>query len=428
MNSEMLLEMIGEIDINEVRTARPPKSHRRRGSGFVWAGIAAAAALAAALVFAVPKSPGRDGFTTERIAELENLTDVYDGTLLAENLVAAGAELSDIRLEHREDLDVTDASGWRRLTLTARRGEEKLEMTCTFDVPGDFRLPGEPDKTIEYSGVTVWLYISGEGRENTPCSCRVMFIRDGVVYDMELRVRSEDDLETVYGCLDMVLDDGEDGTAGKAQDGTGSGAGPTNTDGTEKTDGTTASDPAVAVPSLKAVLAGEKSFLYTDSDGNPIETLTIDAVGEVMTPGGAERFEGTGFTVVDMDGDGTNEAVVHVCRKDGDDGDGCFVVLRYNGGEVNGYMFYARAFYDLKGDGTFCSSDGAANELYRRLEFEGRRCVVRTVVVRDTSYHQTLVYEAGSPEEYDEAVRRQNAKPAAEWFALTEENIGEKLG
>ena len=748
MNPEMLLEAIGEIDLMEVRTARPEKTRKRLGQRLAWAGAAAAAVLAAVLILPRFLAPG--GVTTERIEDMSTVTDAYGGTLLAENLLAAGAELSDIELQHREDRDVTDASGWKSLSFTARRGEERLEMTCTFGVPENYGLPGLPDETLEYAGVTVWLFLSqAEDGAAYPWSCRTIFICEGVVYDMELGVRAEDDLATVNAYLEMVLGaegpdagafhpledlmgfadyrvtvdadpdggstwhfwldltgwpmcvaeaigpGGEPDVYGVDLDGDGrdelvannvsvtgeetvsvyryrdgqfyvgwidesfydkvgftdrEGGGAVNArydpeknvfqveyapagqttvravtfsgaerlifrryaaaeadhfaprplsydelehtdkkpletlfwyedyrvgiehtaqqdiwhfflgiqclaeaearpggtpevfsaqlngdepgmpdlvvnrpDGTVKVyadldhdikeltlrgdvleaalahapggsgtvtarfdpatgkftltvlgrgqetpvytesfgfdadkfsavsaahrlygqpetftvgpasgqTGDSRVDPAKAMDALRRVLTGEADFQSTREDGEPIARLTLDTVGEVMTPGGAELFEARDFAVVDMDGDGVEEAILRLYKKVGDEYDVsydvCSVVLHYTGGDVNGYMIYARGFQELQVDGVFYSSGGAGTYSFCKLEFSGARCLTHVIVGVDAFDGNTLIYGAQSPEDYDAIVEAMSGVPYAEWYPLTAENIEIKL-
>ena len=745
MDPEILLEAIGEIDLVEVRGARPEKTRKGTGRRFAWAGAAAAAVLAAALI--LPRFLAPRGFTTERIEDLSTVTDAYQGTLLAENLLAAGAELSDIELQHLPDRDVADASGWKSLSFTAERGEERLEMTCTFGVPENYALPGLPDETLEYAGVTVWLFISEtEGRADTPYTCRTVFICEGVVYEMELGMRSADDLATVRASLEMVLGvegtavgafhpledlmgfddyrvtvdaqpgeastwhfwldlsgwpmcaaeatgpDGEPQVYGVDLDGDGrdelvannkSAAGaetvsvyrysdgqfyvgwideslyggadaagregeravsarfdaernvfevdytpagqsavrtvtfsgtehllfrrfaaaegdhfaprPLSYDELEHTDrkpvetvfwyedyrvgiehtaeqdiwhfftgiqclaeaearpggtpevfsaqlnggetdmpdlvvnrpdgtvkvyadldddikeltlredvleaalahapggsgsvtarfdpetnrftitvagrgqetpvytesfdfdvekfsavpaahrlygqpetftvgpasgqtGDSPIDPAEAVDALRRVLTGEADFQNTREDGEPIARLNLDTVGEVMTPGGAEWFEAREFAVVDMDGDGVKEAILRLYKKTGDEYDMCSVVLHYTGGDVKGYMIYARGFQDLQTDGVFYSSGGTGTYSFCRLEFSGARCITHVVVGVDNYDGSTLISGAQSPEELDAILEAMSAVPEAEWYPLTDENIEKQLG
>ncbi len=739
MDPEILLEAIGEIDLAEVRDAWPERARKGTGRRLAWAGAAAAAVLAAALI--LPRFLAPRGFTTERIEDLSTVTDVYEGTLLAENLLAAGAELSDIRLQHLQDRDVADASGWKSLSFTARRGEERLEMTCTFGVPENYGLPGLPDETLEYAGVTVWLFISEtEGQTGAPYTCRTIFICEGVVYDMELGMRSEDDLASVCASLEMVLGvegtaagvfhpledlmgfddyrvtvdaqpgeastwhfwldlsgwpmcaaeaagpDGEPQVYGVDLDGDGrdelvannkdmagaetvsvyryadgkfyvgridesfynevgftdrgrirarydpernvfqveyAPAGqsartvtftgtehllfrryaaaeadhfaprPLSYDELEHTDskpvetvfwyedyrvgiehtaeqdiwhfftgiqclaeaearpggtpevfsvqlngdetgmpdlvvnrpdgtvkvyadldqdikeltlredvleaalahasggsvtarfdpaanrftltvtgrgqetpaytesfgfdaekfsavsaahrlygqpetftvgpasgqtGDSPIDPAEAADALRRVLTGEADFQNTREDGEPIARLTLDTVGEVMTPGGAAWFEARDFAVVDMDGDGVEEAILRLYKKTGDEYDVCSVVLHYTGGDVNGYMIYARGFQDLQTDGVFYSSGGAGTYSFCRLEFAGARCLTHVIVGVDAFDGNTLISGAQSQEEYDAILDAMTGAPYAEWYPLTAENIEKQLG
>lgn len=761
--NDRLLDAFGQIDGEMVIEAGMAGGDGRKRAVF---GVLAAALGAAAMVCLLLLGRGGgdaagDGLTTQGLDSIEELENIFEGTLLTDNLAAAGAEISDIRLEYLESRNITDASGWKKLTFTAQRGAEKMEMICTFNVPEDFSLPGEPTKTVEYCGTTVWLYIrpegGGEGVEEY--NCRALFFRDGVVYDMGFLIYETDSLDMVYEYLDMILDtsdepekggvtdalhpleslmgftdyrvtadatpigatwhfwltvdgvetcvaetfgpngsfgvysvdldgDGRDelvandmyegdgvrevrvfryadgdfyvgwidrdhykelgfkdldwvhsvsewydpaenvfvveNTPGSGEDDrtvTISGTehlifrrfanGPygehfdpvpltydemehtdarpvdsvfgytdyrigiehvekdgfwteydvwhfwaevdgeltcladvkvdgkapelysadidgdgipeliTNTFGYKVTVYRRASDetrelkesfefreelktrapegflrelydpeqnafvitvedyegeakilytetqtgldfmyeagnrhvrhckpqyvtltkagaerdepedigdlePDGSAAAIRAVLAGEEDFMYTKRDGGYIETLNVGRIGETLTPGGTEWFEAAEFAPVDMDGDGTIEAVVRVCREDSGDEYGS-VVLRYYAGQVYGYLFYAREFNSLKRDGTFESSWSAANEMLRRLEFDGVCCIDHTVIGTDISYDQRLYYQAGSAGEYEEIWREQREKPDALWYELTDEDIASAL-
>ncbi len=207
MNVETLLEAIGDIDGWAVRAAKEERAKSRKWVG--WTALAASLGAAAILgaVFLpwhqekVPSGALRED-TIESMAEL---TELYDGTLLAENLADAGADISGIRLLHREDTDISDTSGWKTLAFTANLDGEPVNMSCAFDAPEDINLPGEPTRTVEYNGVEVYLYIEEftEWDERYKYTCEAIFIYEGVRYDMSFRLREPNE---IYDFLDMVMD------------------------------------------------------------------------------------------------------------------------------------------------------------------------------------------------------------------------------
>ena len=74
----------------------------------------------------------------------------------------------------------------------------------------------------------------------------------------------------------------------------------------------------------------------------------------------------TGFTIVDMDGDGENEIVLSISTGSIDEG---FEVLHYQDGIVYGYHFWYRALEDLKEDGKFIGKGGDFDASKQRFKF-----------------------------------------------------------
>ncbi len=323
MNSEILLEAIGEMDLWLVRAARPPKKRRKNRRllrlALPAAALAALAALAAVLLLIVPERADR-GFVTEAVEDLSGIADSWGGTLLAENLLAAGADISDIRLEHREGTDIADASGWRSLAFTVERGGDSMEMTCIFGVPEGFRLPEDPTETVEYGGVTVWLYItSSENSEGgTLWSCRTVFAADGVAYDMDFRVAGPEDRETVYRNLDMILGVGKGGEGFRPLDNL---MGFTDYRVTADTDGERGS---------------VWHFWVTVGGAETCVAEVRGAEGEICIYG------------ADLDGDGRDEAVANNVSSDGTE---AVAVYRYDGesfwvGQIDGRYLDEAGFAD----------------------------------------------------------------------------------
>lgn len=206
MNVEMLLEAIGDIDGWAIRAANENRKKSRKWVG--WASLAAslgaAAILGAAFLPWHHENIPSGAFREEAIGSIEELTELYGGTLLVENLADAGADFSGIRLLHRENTDISDTSGWDTLAFTANLDGERVNMSCAFNAPEDITLPGEPTEVAEYNGVEVYLYIEefAEWDEKYKYTCEAIFSYEGVRYDMSFRLREQDEL---YDFLDMVM-------------------------------------------------------------------------------------------------------------------------------------------------------------------------------------------------------------------------------
>ena len=79
------------------------------------------------------------------------------------------------------------------------------------------------------------------------------------------------------------------------------------------------------------------------------------------------------YTFVDLDQDGSKELAVR-CTTDY----GLYIILRYNAADatVYGYSIGTRAFIEVKTDGRFLGSSGAAFNYISRAEFDGTKMVV----------------------------------------------------
>ena len=83
------------------------------------------------------------------------------------------------------------------------------------------------------------------------------------------------------------------------------------------------------------------------------------------------------YSFVDMDRNGVRELVVLSTKMD------FFLVLRYNGGQVTGYMVPYRGLMHLRTDGRFWSSGGAALSVIGRMSFDGPDYTVTELAYRD---------------------------------------------
>lgn len=206
MNVEMLLEAIGDIDGWAIRAANENQKKAKKWVG--WTAMAAslgAAAILCAVFLPRHQEDILSGTLREdAIGSIEELMELYGGTLLVENLADAGADFSGIRLLHRENTDISDISGWDTLAFTANLDGEPVNMSCAFNAPEDITLPGEPTRVMEYNGVEVYLYIEefAEWDEKYKYTCEAIFSYESVRYDMSVRLR---DLEDIYDFLAMTM-------------------------------------------------------------------------------------------------------------------------------------------------------------------------------------------------------------------------------
>lgn len=211
-STEKLLDAIGRIDGEAVLAAGEMRGRNRGRAiwGALAAGLGVAAVLGAVFLPGHQEKVPSGALREDTIGSMEELTELYGGTLLAENLADAGADISAIRLTRREDTDISDISGWKTLAFTADLDGEPVNMSCAFDAPEDIALPWEPTRTVEYSGVEVYLHIEEftEWEERYKYTCEAIFSYEGVRYDMSFRLREPDEL---YDFLDMVMAASHDG-------------------------------------------------------------------------------------------------------------------------------------------------------------------------------------------------------------------------
>lgn len=152
----------------------------------------------------------------------------------------------------------------------------------------------------------------------------------------------------------------------------------------------------------KAILLGDGEFVNIDiMDHN--RKLTLENIGEAVTDDDSIKVEATQFAIVDLDGNGDNEIVLWL-QINGVSDYG-FEVLYYHDEEVYGFTLTYRQFLELKTDGTFLVSEGAANTSVCKLRLSAG------------GYEMEEIFGSGSQEE----------KTNVEWYDLTEDNVEEQL-
>ena len=176
---------------------------------------------------------------------------------------------------------------------------------------------------------------------------------------------------------------------------------------------------------LKRVLLGDAEFTYVNN-GN-IETMNITDVPSIFDPDDS-YMKIWDFSVVDLDGDGGEEAILFVVGVAGDMGGK--MILHQIGDEVYGYKSDNRTLVELKTDGTFEFSDptGVVEGGFGSItDFSEHGYTIDKISYGTGTYEgwSTFVvdHQSATEEEYFDAAAIQNEKSDAEWYDFTEENI-----
>lgn len=131
----------------------------------------------------------------------------------------------------------------------------------------------------------------------------------------------------------------------------------------------------------KAILLGEGDFINVDHKDED-RRLNLENIKEVVSDEDWVTAKITKFTIVDLDGNGENELVLWI-QANGHLDYG-FEILFYKDQEVYGFTRVYRGFMDLKTDGTFTYSGGAAHSGVARLQFTERGYTIEDVPDSDS--------------------------------------------
>lgn len=189
--------------------------------------------------------------------------------------------------------------------------------------------------------------------------------------------------------------------------------------------------PLSPAESYKAILLEDGEFISTDLQNRKLKLKDIKEA--VMDEEDVAMAAGE-FAVVDLDGDGAQEIVLWL--KINGISDYGFAVLRYHEGDVYGYTLPYRGFMELKEDGTFLFSGGAADSGIGQLNFSEKEYIVDELYYSSSEYDfenglltvQFFLKGAFCTEEkYEDGMKRQEEKPDAVWYELTADNVNNVL-
>lgn len=175
----------------------------------------------------------------------------------------------------------------------------------------------------------------------------------------------------------------------------------------------------------KSVLHNKTHFFSTDSK----KDLYISQLNQAISDDSSVKAKATKFAVVDLDNNDTPEIVLWLSVNNNEYFG--FEVLSYRNEVVYGYTIPYRAFMDLKSDGTFSFSSGAADNGFGTITFSGKGYNINNISYSKSSYdssnNQVISYfvnqEVSSEEDFLKAINEQSEKPGVTWYDFTDDNI-----
>lgn len=194
MNSKDLYNAIGKIedDILEQSETAKKKSGRLK-----W-GVMAACLCLTIGAFLLLRGPQVE--VTE-IGSLEEITLASGGNLVAERLMASGAQTANVCLSYRKGGDVSDPTTWNTLSITGDYHGQDFTLNCDYSSKENRKELAGAYAMIQYGDVEAAIYREEDGGSNL-FLYRAEFILDGIAYNLSIH---SDDPEDIYTYLDIVL-------------------------------------------------------------------------------------------------------------------------------------------------------------------------------------------------------------------------------
>jgi hypothetical protein len=173
----------------------------------------------------------------------------------------------------------------------------------------------------------------------------------------------------------------------------------------------------------KSVLLNDIPFFSDNRE------LFISEISRVVSEDSSVKAKATKFALIDLDKDGALEIILWLVVNDNDDFG--FEILRRKDDKVLGYTLWYRAFMELKEDGTFSFSGGAADFGYGTIAFTEDGYEVNKISYSESSFdsdnNQTVSYfvnqKKASNEDFLAAIDEQSNKKDVVWYDFSEENI-----
>lgn len=175
----------------------------------------------------------------------------------------------------------------------------------------------------------------------------------------------------------------------------------------------------------QSVLQNKAEFFSTDANKN----LNISQLNQAVSDDSGVTAKAAKLAMVDLENDGTPEVILWLVVNNNDYYG--FEVLRYQDGVVYGYTLPYRAFMDLKADGTFSFSSGAADYGFGTVKFTEKGYSVEKISYCESGYdsnnNQSISYfvdhESAAENDFLSAINKQSEKTGVTWYDFTDDNI-----
>lgn len=189
-------------------------------------------------------------------------------------------------------------------------------------------------------------------------------------------------------------------------------------------------EPAIAEPTSEplqnlaaaelftAVLKNEREIPFSELGAHGQTDLNTPKTGTIseLQYGYENHYDIANFAVVDLDGNTIPEVILEVEEYFG------YIILSYQDGRIIGNAKPYRGFGDLKKEGLFYSSSGAAYGQINRLYFLGENW--ESDILAEHNGMQYFVKDIIAEEKaWKKAYDEFDKKESAEWYAFTPENI-----
>ena len=181
--------------------------------------------------------------------------------------------------------------------------------------------------------------------------------------------------------------------------------------------------------SYQSVLQNKTEFFSTDAKKN----LYVDQLNQAVSDDSSVTVKVIKFAIVDLEKDGTSEVILWLDVNNNDSYG--FEILRYQDGTIYGYTIWYRTFMDLKADGTFSFSSGAAGNGFGTVKFTENGYTMDKISYSESSYdsnnNQIISYfvnqESANEDDFLSAIKKQSEKTGATWYEFINDNIESTL-
>lgn len=175
----------------------------------------------------------------------------------------------------------------------------------------------------------------------------------------------------------------------------------------------------------QSVLQNETTFFSIDAK----EDLNITQLNQAISDDSSVKVKVTKFAIVDLENDDIPEVILWLAVNNNDDFG--FEILSFKDEMVYGYTLSYRSFMDLKDDGTFSFSSGAADYGFGTVKFTQKGYTVDKISYSESSYDSNnnlsisyfVNHESATEEDFLSAINKQSEKTGVTGYYFTNDNI-----